>query len=208
MDNSKPKAFIYMKIGPHGCETLPAILERKRGEWEATGKIFWSYGKRGPLHPTKQVQCFIKQWAKRPESIEVLMEPIEARSRFGAAAGTAKSYSARNNKEGCKDIPEGVLTGAPEHGLVLDEIRPCDLKLDLRDYEVGIGDNEGTNATQYLAFRGMKEQTGRPWGQSRGCLVKTRSRYGGPDAPKAEVLIKYRARLLCPNAVFTFPDKA
>lgn len=205
MDNKVPEAFIFMKVGTHGEEELKKILCRKEIELKKAGKIFWSYGEKGPLHPTEQVRPFVKRWGRELDLdyIEVLMEPITARSLYGPKAGTAKSYSVKNYKEGEESIPEGILT-APPHALVLGEIRRCDLKLDLRDYEVGIGDNEFTSAIHYLAFRGMKKQTRRLWGQSRGCLVKTKSRYGGPDAPKAEVLIKYRARLLCPSAVFTF----
>ena len=210
MDNSPPKdAFIFMKVGPHGRENLDQIIERKKRELKEEEMTLWSYGKTGPLHPTTQVQPFAEERVEKLEFdyIEVLMEEIEAPPRYGAVAGTAKSYSVRNNKKGCKDIPEGVCTGAPEHALVLGEINRCDLELDLRDYVVGIGDKKETPASHYLAFRGMKEQTCRKRGADKGCLVKASSRYGGPDAPKAIVPIKYRARLLCPYSVFTFPDK-
>ena len=207
MDNSVPDAFIFMKVGPHGGETLDEILDRKNRELKKAGMIFWSYGEKGPLHPTEQVQRFVKRWVKEVDYIEVLMEPIKARSLFGPAAGTAKSYSVKENREEEESIPEGILT-APPHALVLGEIRRCDLKLELRDYEVGIGDSERTNATQYLAFRGMKKQTGRMRGADKGCLVKANSSYDGRDAPKAKVHIRYRACLLPPYAVFTFSDRA
>ena len=179
MDNSKPKAFIFMKVGPHGGETLDEILDRKNRELKKAGMIFWSYGEKGPLHPTEQVQPFVERWVEKLDYIEVLMEPTKARSQYGPAAGTANSYSARNNKEGRESIPKGILT-APPHALMLGEIRRCDLKLDLRDCELGIGDNERTNAAQYLAFRGMKEQTGRGRGADKGCLVERGQRKMAP----------------------------
>ena len=207
MDNSVPEAFIFMKVGPHGGECLEQILKRKQREFEKERMIFWSYGEKGPLHPTKQVQPFVERWIKELGSVEVLMEEIKTRRQSGPPAGTAKSYSVENNKEGTESIPKGIKTGTG-HALVLAEIRKEPFDLDLRGYKVGIGDKCGRNAAEYLAFRGMKEQTGRPRGADKACLVKAGSSYDGPSASKAKVHIKYRATLLCPNAVFTFPDCA
>ena len=44
MDNSKPQAFIFMKVGSHGCEKLHEILDRKKIELKEAGMIFWGYG--------------------------------------------------------------------------------------------------------------------------------------------------------------------
>ena len=202
MDNSKPQAFIFMKVGGYGGECLESILERKSRELKKAGMIFWGYGKRGPLHPTKQVRRFVERWVKKPGSIEVLMEETTSNPKGSDYLGTEKCKE-QYSKDGknWKTVPPGICTDS-EHALVLDKIRRCHFHLDLREFEVEIRDKERINATQYLAFRGMKALTGRVRGVDKGCLVKTSSRDGGPAAPKAEVCIKYQASLVKPYAVF------
>ena len=185
--NWPPHAFIYMKVGPHGGETLDDILSRKARELEKTDRIFWSYGGHGPLHPTTQVQPFAKEWTQQQGSVYVLMERLTRPSRsYGARAGTATHYSV--NREGeRKEIPKGIQTGPP-HALVLGEITPVDRELDLRCFEVGVGRSKGRNATDYI-----RNQV------DKGCLVAARST---PDHVSKPISIGYQARLLDPYAVF------
>ena len=191
MDNSKPKdAFLFMKVGPHGCESLDQILNRKEIELNEAGMIFWGYGGT-VLHPQNQVQPFVDQRVGELGRIEVLMQRIEGNSKVGSHAGTAKLYAANDN-EPWKCIPEGIKTGS-KHALVLEEIRECELKLDLRDYKVGIGPSEGENAANYLKGR-----------TDKGALVKAKSTRNRPRESKY-VSIEYRAHLLCPYAVFLCP---
>lgn len=92
--NWPPDAFIYMKVGPHGGETLEEILNRKSHELEKAGKIFWSYGgdHGGPLHPKTQVQPFAQEWSKKQGSVYVLMECLNSRnSRYGLPLGQRRS---------------------------------------------------------------------------------------------------------------------
>lgn len=195
MDNSKPEAFIFMKVGWHGGKSLEKILRRKKNELNEAGKIFWGYGGT-VLHPTNQVQPFAKEWVKKQGSIEVLMEVVGNNSGAGPPAGTAKQFAV-SDKELWKRIPKGIKTGG-KHALVLDEIMELTtpLKLDLRDYEVGIGPSKGKkNAADYLSYR-----------TDKAALVEAQSTRNRSKEPKP-VLIKYRARLLCPYAVFLWPLK-
>ncbi len=186
-----PDAFIYMKVGPHGGETLDEILSRKNRELEKAGRIFWSYGgdHGGPLHPKTQVQPFAEEWT----SVYVLMERLNSTySGYGLPPGTATEYSV--NREGWKRIPEGIRTGLSRarsgisRALVLSEIEPVGRELDLGDFEIGIGPSKGKNATEYIT------------GQSdKGCLVAARST---SDRPPKLISIGYQARLLDPYAVF------
>ena len=193
MDNSKPEAFIFMKVGWHGGKPLEKILRRKKNELNEAGKIFWGYGGT-VLHPTNQVQPFAKEWVKKQGCIEVLMEVVGNNSGTGPPAGTAKQFAV-SDKELWKRIPKGIKTGG-RHALVLDKIRECELELDLRDYKVGIGPSKDEkNAADYLRYR-----------TDKAALVEARSKRNRPKEPKC-VSIKYRARLLCPYAVFLWPLK-
>ena len=193
MGNSKPEAFIFMKVGIHGGECLEKILNRKKIELKKAKKIFWGYGGT-VLHPTNQVQRFVKEQKREGLGyIEVLMEEITGDSKSGPPAGTAKQY-AESETECMKPIPNGVCTGG-KHALVLGEITELKppLRLDLRDYEVGIGNKKETNATDYVKYR-----------TDKGALVKATSKRNRPKEPKY-VLIKYKARLVAPYAVFLWP---
>ncbi len=206
MDNSAPEAFIFMKVGPYGDECLDEILDRKNCELKGSEKmIFWGYGERGPLHPTKQVKRFVELWDEEDTPIEVLMEETTSNPKRGSGYLGTEFCKEQYSKDGenWKKVPSDICTDS-DHALVLDEIRECPLELDLREFEVGIGDKKGTNATQYLAFRGMKKLTGRRRGADKGCLVVAKSPHKGHKVLKnpAFVKIKYRAQLKFPYAVF------
>ena len=210
MDNSVPQAFIFMKVGIHGGESLKKIVKRKQREVNDVGMAFWGYGGT-VLHPTNQVQPFVEKWKEESVCIEVLMEEINGDSKSGYPLGTVKQFAVSdkklvNDKELWKRIPKGIETSG-EHALVLDEISPCHMELDLRQFEVDRPRKKAINATQYLAFRGMKKLTERKRGADKGCLVAVESTYGSPGGPEAIVSISYRARLLCPYAVFLWPLK-
>ena len=185
--NWPPDAFIYMKVGPHGGETLNEILIRKNLEFEKEDKIFWSYGGgSGPLHPKTQVQPFAQEWTQKQGCVYVLMERLNNPSpRFGAPAGTATHCSV--NGDEWEGIPEGIPT-APPHALVLGEITPVDRELDLRDFAVGVGPSKGRNATDYIKYQ-----------VDKGCFVAARPMSGHLSKP---ISIGYLARLLDPYGVF------
>ena len=184
-----PQAFIYMKVGPHGGETLDEILERKARELETAGRIFWSYGG-NILYPETQVQPFAQEWTQKQGSVYVLMERLNQDGYgSGPRAGTATCYSVTHDGER-KTIPEGIRTGPP-HALILGEITRVDWKLDLRDFEVGVGPSKCKNAADYIGNR-----------VDKGCLVAASST---PDRVSKPVHIGYQALLLSPYAVFLFP---
>ena len=195
--NWPPDAFIYMKVGPHGGETLDEILIRKNRELEKAGRIFWSYGgdHGGPLHPNNQVQPFAQEWTQKQGSVYVLMEPLNsAGSIYGLPHGTATKYSVNRDDNEWEAIPEGIQTGLSRartgisRALVLAEIEPVGRELNLGNFEVGIGPRKGKNATEYIT------------GQSdKGCLVAAGST---SDRPSKLISIGYQARLLDPYAVF------
>ena len=173
----------------HGEECLEGIIERKNREWEEEGKIFWGYGKRGSLHPTKQVQPFIEHRTKKPDDIEVLMSFTKHNPENIGYLGTEKCKEQfSKDEEEWKDVPPGICTEL-ERALVLKKIRRCHFHLDLRKFEVGIGDSCGKKS----AAEHLKGPS------SRGCFVKAESRYPGRPV---EACITYRAYLKSPHAVF------
>lgn len=205
MGDSVPDAFIFMKVGDYGEDTLEKIVERKQRELNEVGETYWAYGGktgRGPLHPKNQIQPFAGKWMKEPGSVQVLMEKIDG--GYNIELPAAKKYSAVDSVDE-KDwncLPSGIYLSQTKWALVLDEIMECDLTIDLREFEVHRPGKKAINATQYMAFRGMKELTGRKRGANKGCLVTAESTYDGPDAPKAEVCVSYKASLKFPYAVF------
>ena len=187
--NWPPDAFIFMKVGTNGDETLDAIMDRKRREIEKAGMTFWSYGSRGPLHPKTQVQPFAQDWVEKQGSVYLLMEQLPNR---GPAPGPrAEKVRFASNGQNWKDAPKGIRSGPYQHALVLGEITQVDKTIDLGDFEVGIGPKKGVNAANYI--RGQV---------SRGCFVSASSSTG--DSSK-RIAIGYCAPLLYPYAAFLCP---
>src|SRR5438477_290714 len=54
-----PDRFLFMKVGNHANETWEQILERKRKEYDRTGRTFWGYGGT-TCHPLGVVQPFAR----------------------------------------------------------------------------------------------------------------------------------------------------
>ena len=200
MDNSKPKAFIFMKAGSYGPECLEGILERKQRERKLDKKkrIFWGYGSPlhsnhygGPLHPIEQVKPFVEEWKEELGRIEVLMQRTNSNPKKGSApASKATEYS--KDRKIWKSLPSGVEVTYNNLALVLDEITPCHFHLDLQKFEVGARNSkfyeEKKSAGEYI-----KGQT------DKGCLVKAESKYPGRPV---DTCITYRAYLKHPYAVF------
>ena len=183
--NWPPKACLFMKIGPHGPESLDDILARKSRELKATGRIFWGYGG-NILHPRTQARPFVEKWVQKQGSVYLLMEQLQSPARNRVArANTATHYS--EDKAGWWRLSASVETG-PDYALLIDKIESVGRELDLRDYRVGIGDSKNTNAAGYIRHR-----------VDKGAFVRAEKR---PDHPPKLVTIAYRARLLEPYAVF------
>lgn len=186
MDFDVPSAFVFMRVGNHAGETFESILERKQQEFESAGKIFWGYGGT-TLHPIKHVQPFVKTRIQNDQVIQLVMEPIK--SNADPDLLPAKEYSADGIT--WEPIPDGVEVTGSRYAILLDEIKPGSLDLDLAGFEVGIGPSRGRNAAQYVKGR-----------VDKGCFVATDpSAENGPAVDSRIVKVGFQARLLEPYAV-------
>ena len=172
MNIQTPEAFVFMRVGSHAGETFDQILERKQRELDAAGQIFWGYGGT-TLHPIRQVQPFAKLWARDAGSIQILMQPIT--SRADPDVLPAKEFSVNGIE--WEPLPSGIVVTGSRYAIVLDEIRPGQLDLDLRQFEVGIGPSRGRSAARYLKGR-----------VDKGCLVATQSPSGEGDIDQPPVV--------------------
>ena len=186
MDFDLPKAFIFMRVGNHAGETFESILERKQREFDRAGKIFWGYGGT-TLHPTKHVQPFVKTWLRNADSIQLVMEPIN--SKADPDLLLAQEYSADGIT--WEPIPEGIEVTGSRYAIVLDEIKPGNLDLDLSGLEVGIGPSRGRNAADYVKGR-----------VDKGCFITAESSAVSQSVLNPRIVpVRFQARLLEPYAV-------
>ena len=178
-------AVIFMRVGNHAGETFDAILERKRREFEAAGKIFWGYGGT-TLHPIKHVQPFAKLWVAQQGSIQIVMEQIDSKADPDVLPATEFSVDGLN----WEPIPTGIEVTGSRYAIVLDEIKPGQLDMDLENFEVGIGPSRGKNAAQYVRGR-----------VDKGCFVSKESKEPELTDTRRIVPIRFQARMLEPYAV-------
>ena len=181
-----PQAFIFMKVGHHSGESLESIMERKQGEIAKAGRTFWGYGG-SLLHPINQVQPFAKRWIHQDEEIRMLMEPTVSKADPPIRPGIEFSVDRRK----WEPLPSGICVTGSRYAIVLDEIQPVDLELDLGHFRVGIGPSRCRNATQYVKGR-----------VDKGCFVEARATRDESDIPHRHVHIAWEARLVAPYAVF------
>ena len=189
MSDQTPNAFIFMRVGNHAGETFEEILERKQREFDRAGKIFWGYGG-NTLHPTQHVQPFVDLWKNEGGSIQILMQSIDSKANPDILP--AREYSV--DGDNWEPLPSGIVVTGSKYAIVLDEIKPGQLDLDLTKFEVGVGPSKGRNAADYMKGR-----------VDKGCLVATHSERLEPDAKKPPVAIGLQAQLLEPYAVFLRP---
>lgn len=146
--NTVTDSFIFMKVGDHAGEPWEKILERKQKEFERTGSIFWGYGGTA-CHPVQQVRPFALQQQKKNGSIYLMMNFVK--SNFGSETLRAKEYSI--NGVDWQKIPDGVNVTGSRYAIILEEIKPSDLELDMNQFAVGIGPSREKNAADYLKGR-------------------------------------------------------
>ena len=185
MNNQMPEAFIFMRVGNHAGETFESILERKQREFEEAGRIFWGYGGT-TLHPIKHVQPFAKLCVAQEGSIRIVMEPIDSKAAPNVLPANEFSVDGVN----WEPIPTGIEVTGSRFAIVLDEITPGQLDLNLSDFEVGIGPSRGRNAAQYVKGR-----------VDKGCFVSKQTRDSDLNTQERIVPIGFQARLLEPYAV-------
>lgn len=183
--NRLPRRFLFMKVGNHANETWEQILERKRREHDATGRIFWGYGG-SACHPINQVQPFARLSIKEQGGICLVMEPIDSNADQDELPAT--EYS--SDGVVWQPIPKGIKVTGSRYAMVLDEIKPNDLDLPLDEYEVAYGPSKGKPACEYLRGR-----------TDKGCLVKRA--VSGVIAPDDRIVRKvgFIAELKEPYAV-------
>jgi hypothetical protein len=132
-----------------------------------------------------QVQPFARLYVKKQECIYLLMEPID--SKADPDIDPAQEYS--DDGATWHPLPEGISVIGSRYALVLDQIEPANIEIELEKYVVGIGHSYGKSAAAYLQGR-----------IDKGCLTaaSTSSVALGPPLKKS---IKFSARLLEPYAV-------
>lgn len=175
-----------MKVGNHAAESWEQILERKRREYTEAGQIFWGYGGNA-CHPINQVQPFAKLVLKEMDGVVLVMEYITSNADPDIVPAT--EYS----KDGLEwePIPKGIKVTGSRYALVLDEIQPGDLEINLTRYEVAVGPSAGKAAEAYLLGR-----------TDKACFVKSREeRVIEPPAAKHTRKANFFARLKAPYAV-------
>ena len=185
MSQQLPQAFVFMRVGNHAGEDFESILERKRREYEASGMIFWGYGGT-TLHPIRHVQPFAKMRIAQEGSINIVMQAIDSKADPDVLPANEYSVDGVN----WEPIPSGIEVTGSKYAIVLDEIIPGQLDLNLGDFEVGIGPSRGRNAAQYLRGR-----------VDKGCFVSRDAKDTDPEVQPKIVPIGFQARLLDPFAV-------
>ena len=185
MSSQLPEAFIFMRVGNHAGESFESILERKYRELSEVGRTFWGYGGT-TLHPLRHVQPFARLWMQQEGSIRMVMEPIDSKADPDILPAT--EFSADGLE--WEPLPSGIVVTGSRYAVVLDEIRPGQLDLDLGKYEVGIGPSRGRNAAQYVKGR-----------VDKGCFVASQETGGDPGNDRPHLKIGFQARLAEPYAV-------
>ena len=134
------------------------------------------------MHPVRCVQPFAKLWVQKEGAIQIIMERID--SRADPDVLPANEYSVDGIE--WESLPTGVVVTGSRYAIVLDEITPGQLDLDLGQFEVGIGPSRGRNGAEYVKGR-----------VDKGCFVATQSSNNIPNIRK----IGFQARLVEPYAV-------
>jgi hypothetical protein len=176
-------AIVFMKVGRHAGEDFDAIIERKMNEFKQAGMIFWGYGG-GTMHPIQRVQPFARMMIERGAGLTLVMQPIV--SHHPDTTVVATEYS----KDGIhwEPIPGGIAVRGSRYALVLGEIRPGDLEVDLLQYRVGAGPSAGRIASDYVQGR-----------VDKACLERVEA---PPDGTGANIIkVTYTAPLKEPYAV-------
>jgi len=180
LEESNP-GLLFMKVGLHAGESFDEILARKHGEYEKAGMSFWGYGG-GTCHPTRHVQPFARLKIEQKEGIYIVMQQID--SKHAPPSVLAREYS--DDGVNWRPIPEGIEVRSSRYAVVIGEIKPMDLEIDLASYEVAYGPSQGKSAPAYISGR-----------VDKACLTKS-----AHNAPPEIHKISHGAEILSPYAVF------
>lgn len=176
-------AIVFMKVGTHSGEELEPIIARKMEEFQRTGSIFWGYGG-GTMHPIQRVQPFARMMVEQGTGLTLVMQSID--SHHPDKKVVATEYS----RDGVhwEPMPKGIEVRSSRYALVLEEIVPGGLEIDLARYRVGTGPSAGKVASEYVQGR-----------VDKACLERATPLAG--EGESRIVKVAYAARLKTPYAV-------
>jgi hypothetical protein len=152
-------------------------------EIKVTGMSFWGYGGQ-TCHPTKQIQPFAKKVIKQKGQIFLYMEKINSFADPDIIPAT--EYSVDGIR--FQPIHDGINVTGSRYAIVLDEIRPVEMKIPFSSYEVAYGNSRGKLATDYI--KGRVDKACLDFNQELSHLSDT------------EKIISFIAKMKAPYAVF------
>lgn len=114
------------------------------------------------------------------------MEPIN--SKADPDVDPAREYS--DDGATWHPLPDGMSVIGSRYALVLDEIEPANIEIDLDRYVVGIGHSYGKSAAEYLQGR-----------IDKGCLTAASASSVSLVSPPLKKSIKFSAKRLEPYAM-------
>lgn len=140
--------LIFMKIGIHAQEPVEKIIERKKREYDETGKIFWGYGG-NTCHPTNFVQPFAKNQEEDGAKVYLVMHKMT--SNHFAEPKLADEYS--DDGVNWQPIPNGIHVRGSRYAMVIEDLTEENFDLSLRNLAVAVGPKRGTSGVNYIRGR-------------------------------------------------------
>lgn len=180
------QGVIFMKVGLHASETLEDIVRRKKREYEEAGSIFWGYGG-SSCHPRTMVQPFGRSMAETGKHLLIIMN--EMNSKHSAPPVAATQYS--EDGVDWQAVPQGIEVRGSRFALVLDDLEVDEFEVNLKEFEVGLGQSRGKLASDYI--RGQND---------KGCLIYNELEIPPPPEQRIIKQIGLVARVKDPFAVF------
>jgi hypothetical protein len=140
--------FVFMKVGTHAGEELDDIIERKQREIADAGYALWGYGG-NTCHPFNTVQPFARDYVRRDGVIYLVMQPMT--SRHSAPPARAVEFS----RDGVtwEPVPDAINVLGSRYAIAIDELRPEEFELPLRQTRVAIGTSAGRRGDRYISGR-------------------------------------------------------
>ena len=178
------RCIVLMKVGYHTDETLDDIIERKANEEEECGKIFWGYG--GTVcHPLTQIKPFVRR--ALDQALRPMLVMAFTPSRFAKADSEWAREMSVDNKVWTR-IPASAYVKGSRYAIICRNFERVNMQIDLRAYEVAVGQKKGMQLSEYIRHR-----------VDKACAFLVRE----PHQEGAKGLgISYVADLVEPYAVF------
>jgi hypothetical protein len=172
--------IVYMKFGYHAKKKVQDIIASKKKEFIDNGFMFWGYGG-SACNPFTQVLPFLELSKKLNKKVHLVMAFTTSKPTMEGYASNEFSTDGINWQK----IPDKIKVTGSKHAIVCGELIETDFDLNLGDYSVALGSNEGKNASAYIK------------GQSdKGCFVKNANNVS-PNIVKIELVTE----ILSPYAV-------